>query len=185
MLKLAALASALLCALTVTAEARHRARPAPACVSIFDPCTWRSSPSFAPHRSAPTAKRRRLARHRPALEESYSVPVSGIIAQLAAKVAEIADACGSRVISGVRHTYVAGTRRISLHASGKAVDMAGNPACIYAHLVGWAGGYSTDYARVAHVHISYDPDGGREMGVHFRHGAGRRYARHHHHGRLA
>ncbi len=97
----------------------------------------------------------------------------GVYAPLAAKAREIAAACGSRVVSGVRHTRVAGTRRMSLHASGHAVDMQGNPACIYAHLRGWAGGYSTDYGRVRHVHISL---GGREDGARFAH----RGRRHHH-----
>lgn len=106
--------------------------------------------------------------------------VTGIVAPLAAKVSEIQTACGSRVVSAVRHTRVAGTRVMSLHASGQAVDMAGNPSCIYSALHGWAGGYSTDYSRVAHVHISW---GGREHGVRFAHGGHRhvrRYARHRH-----
>lgn len=96
--------------------------------------------------------------------------LAGVSAPLAAKANEIAAACGSRVISGLRHTRVAGTRRMSLHASGHAVDMQGNPGCIYAHLRGWSGGYSTDYARVRHVHISL---GGREDGVRFAHRGGR------------
>ena len=49
--------------------------------------------------------------------------------------------------------------------------MRGNPSCIYAHLKGWPGGYSTDYAAVQHVHISYNP-GGQEWGLHFAHGGG-------------
>lgn len=113
--------------------------------------------------------------------------LNGIVAPLAAKASEIEAACGSRVISGVRHTYVAGTHRISLHASGRAVDMQGNPSCIYAHLRNWPGGVSIDYARVNHVHFSYDPNG-REWGARFAHGGGRtRYARHrnHHHSRMA
>jgi hypothetical protein len=110
--------------------------------------------------------------------------MGGIVAPLATKVSEIRSACGSKVISGVRHTKVAGTRRMSLHASGKAVDLQGNPSCMYSMLHGWAGGYSVDYARVRHLHLSYDPDGGREMGVHFVHGGGHRrhrYAHRHHH----
>jgi hypothetical protein len=110
-------------------------------------------------------------------------PISGpggIVALLAAKTSEIQSACGSRIISGLRHSYIAGTRHLSLHTSGKAVDIAGNPGCIYAHLAGWQGGYSTDYARMAHVHISWDPDGGREMGLRFRHGGGRHFAHRHH-----
>lgn len=98
--------------------------------------------------------------------------LSGVVAPLAAKASEIQAVCGSRVISGVRHTYIAGTRRISLHASGRAVDMQGNPSCIYRLLQGWPGGVSTDYARVNHVHISYAP-GGPEWGLRFRHGGGK------------
>ena len=90
----------------------------------------------------------------------------GVAPELAAKAREIVSACGSRVISGVRHTRVAGTRRMSLHASGRAVDMAGNPSCIYARLRGWPGGVSTDYGRVRHVHFSL---GGREDGMRFAH----------------
>ncbi|MFO1114094.1 MAG: hypothetical protein U1E28_00295 [Beijerinckiaceae bacterium] len=109
------------------------------------------------------------------------VSLSGVSGALAAKAQEISSACGSTVISGYRHTRVAGTRHMSLHASGRAVDMRGNPSCIYAHLQGWAGGYSTDYGRVQHVHISL---GGREDGLRFAHRGGhhRHYAglRHHH-----
>lgn len=87
---------------------------------------------------------------------------------LTAKAQEIARSCGSKVISAFRpHALIAGTSRPSLHASGHAVDMAGNPACIYAHLSGWPGGYSVDYGVVRHVHISL---GGREDGARFVHG---------------
>lgn len=101
--------------------------------------------------------------------------VSGLVATLAEKVAQISAACGAQVISGVRHTRVAGTGTMSLHASGQAVDMRGNPGCIYGLLQGWAGGYTTDYGRVHHVHISW---GGREQGLRFAHGGGhsRRHA---------
>lgn len=96
--------------------------------------------------------------------------LAGVDATLAAKAREIVASCGSRVVSGVRHTYVAGTRRLSLHASGRAVDMAGNPRCIYAHLRGWPGGVTTDYGRVEHVHFSLH---GREDGLRFAHRSGR------------
>jgi hypothetical protein len=110
-------------------------------------------------------------------------PLAGVVAPLAAKAREIARECGSRVSGGVRsHSYyVAGTRRMSLHKIGRAVDAFGNPRCIYAHLERWPGGVSVDYSRVRHVHFSYDP-GGREWGVRFAHGGGRharRYARRH------
>ena len=101
--------------------------------------------------------------------------LAGVYGPLADKAREIEGACGSRVTSGVRRgARVAGTHRLSLHSSGHAVDMQGNPACIYAHLRGWEGGYSTDYGRVRHVHISL---GGREDGRRFAHRVGRvRYA---------
>lgn len=108
--------------------------------------------------------------------------LAGVIAPLAAKAREIVAACGSRVISGVRHTYVAGTGgRLSLHASGRAVDIKGSPACIYSHLHGWPGGYSTDYARpnIQHVHISFAPHG-PEWGRRFVHFVSARRHRHHH-----
>ncbi len=97
----------------------------------------------------------------------------GIVAPLANKVSNIQRACpGTRVISALRRTYVRGTRRISLHASGKAVDVRGRYGCIYSQLKGWPGGYSIDASRVHHIHISYDPWGRREWGFRFRHGGG-------------
>jgi hypothetical protein len=109
-----------------------------------------------------------------------------IVSALAAKVREISSSCGSSVVSGVRHTHIANTRTMSLHASGQAVDMKGNPRCIYQHLSGWPGGYSTDYGRVQHVHISYSV-GGHEWGLRFAHGGHHRrgYAQHHSHRRYA
>ncbi len=99
--------------------------------------------------------------------------LAGVYAPLADKAREIEAACGSRVISGVRHTRVRGSGRWSLHSSGHAIDMAGNPGCIYARLRGFRGGYSIDYGRVKHVHISL---GGREDGARFVHYGRRRYA---------
>ena len=95
-------------------------------------------------------------------------PLSGIVPPLAAKAREIVAACGARVVSAIRHSTVKGTRLISLHASGRAVDISGNPRCIYRALAGWPGGYSTDYARVRHVHVSYAPRS-REWGARFAH----------------
>lgn len=94
--------------------------------------------------------------------------LSGVVAPLAAKAVEIVKECGARVVSGVRRTFIAGTRQMSLHASGRAVDMVGNYGCIYARLAGWPGGYSVDAKRVRHVHISWSP-GGREWGTRFVH----------------
>jgi len=132
---------------------------------------WRGGESSAAFSTAP-----RLAR--PQSDRRNPVRVGGIVSPLAAKVREISSSCGSSIISGVRHTRIANTRTTSLHASGQAVDMRGNPRCIYQHLAGWAGGYSTDYGRVQHVHISYS-GGGREWGLRFAHGT------HHHRARYA
>lgn len=110
-----------------------------------------------------------------------TITLAGQPAPLVAKIHEIESACGSRVISGFRRgARVAGSGRISNHARNHADDIAGNPSCIYAHLRGWPGGYSTDYSHVRHVHISYDRN--HEWGVRFVHYSTHRYAmRHHHH----
>lgn len=100
--------------------------------------------------------------HRIATARSLSL--AGVTPVLAAKARQIASSCGSAIIS----TISARGRR-SNHPIGRAVDMRGNPSCIYAHLKGWPGGYSTDYAAVQHVHISYNP-GGQEWGLRFAHG---------------
>lgn len=107
-----------------------------------------------------------------------SKSLAGVVAPLAAKAREIQAVCGSRIISSVRHTYIAGTGgRLSLHASGRAIDIVGNPSCIYARLHGWPGGVSVDYGRVRHVHFSYAP-GGPEWGRRFHHYRGGRRHRH-------
>lgn len=110
-----------------------------------------------------------------------SVSYAGLPGPLAGKVNEIKLACGSTVISAYRPgAVIAGTHHRSLHAIGRAVDMSGNSGCIYSHLRDWPGGYSTDYARMRHVHISYMP-GGQEWGSRFIHGGGHRYARRYRH----
>jgi len=102
-----------------------------------------------------------------------STSISGVVPSLAAKVAQIQSSCpGAHVISGLRHTRIRGSGRMSLHATGEAVDMRGNPSCVYAQLRDWPGGYSTDYGRVQHVHISLAANG-REAGLRFSHGGGR------------
>lgn len=110
---------------------------------------------------------------REAVEAMPARMLAGVVAPLAAKARQIVADCGSKVISGVRHTYIAGTGgRLSLHASGRAVDIKGNPACIAAHVRGWPGGASTDYAAVNHTHISWAPNG-PEWGRRFVHGGHR------------
>lgn len=103
--------------------------------------------------------------------------LSGYPEPLIAKARELESACGSKIISAYRpDSRVAGSGRQSLHAVRKAVDMQGNPACMRSHLVGWRGGASTDYARMQHIHISYEP-GGREWGARFVHGGGSKRVR--------
>lgn len=125
--------------------------------------------------SSKTRMSKRFARR---LIRSESM-LAGVYAPLADKAREIEASCGSRGISGVRRgARVAGTRRMSLHAVGRAVDISGNPRCAYALLRDWPGGVSVDYGRVGHIHFSLDPSGGREMHSRFAHRGGRvRYAR--------
>jgi hypothetical protein len=119
--------------------------------------------------------------------------VADLVSALHAKVSEIMSACGSRLISGYRPgSRVAGSGRPSLHSvyPARAADVSGNASCIYAHLRGWEGGYSTDYGRVRHVHISYSPPGtgylaGREWHSRFAHYSGGHYGYAHHHHRYA
>ena len=119
-------------------------------------------------RSAAVEKKRAYKKHAHAkkrpVARSGSVSLAGVTPVLAAKAREIASACGSSIISAVSRR---GNR--SNHPIGRAVDMRGNPSCIYAHLKGWPGGYSTDYRSAGHVHISYNP-GGQEWGLRFAHG---------------
>lgn len=117
---------------------------------------------------------------------STSKSLDTVTPALAEKVREIQAACGSTIASAHRSgARIRGTGKMSLHSRypSEAVDLRGNPSCIYSHLRGWAGGYSTDYGRVSHVHISLSSDG-RERGLRFSHGyskkryvkAKRRYA---------
>jgi len=107
-------------------------------------------------------------RHQPV--GGYSVSIGSGYGQLAAKAQEIIASCGSTIISGFRPgARIAGSGHASLHASGRAIDIRGNPGCIYSHLHGWPGGYSVDYGAVQHVHISL---GGFEDGVRFSHHRG-------------
>jgi hypothetical protein len=100
--------------------------------------------------------------------------LAGYPAPLVAKVQELKAHCGARLISAFRPgARIRGSGYPSLHASKRAVDMTGNAACIYRHLEDWPGGVSTDYAAVAHVHISYAPNG-QEWGARFSHWRSRR-----------
>lgn len=107
-----------------------------------------------------------------------SVSLAGVVPELAAFARRVVADCGSKVISAVRNTRVRGSGAISLHASGRAVDISGNPDCIARHIAAWGGGASNDYWRVRpnHYHISW---GGREHGKRFAHYTGKvkRYAR--------
>ena len=173
------------------AEARHRR----AAVPVMQPFAWPNLFAPAPvkvmrHRSRRLhrhrvrhvhVRHRHAARSKVPLPRSHPSPISliGVVPKLAAKITDIVGTCGSEVVSTVRHTYVAGTHHISQHANGTAVDITRNPRCIYSMLRGWPGGYSTDYRRVGHVHISL---GGRESGRRFVHGGYRRHYAHQRHG---
>jgi hypothetical protein len=92
-------------------------------------------------------------------------------APLVKKVAEIKKACGSQIVSAYRPGAVTPYGNASEHAFRRAVDLSGNPKCIYEHLQGWEGGVSIDYDVVGHVHISWHP-GGTEQGARFAHAGG-------------
>lgn len=126
----------------------------------------------------------RMASHRHDIQAHRS----DLINVLASKVGEIQSACGSHLISAYRPgARIAGTGHPSLHSlyPARAADLSGNPSCIYAHLRGWQGGYSIDYGRVRHVHVSWSPPGsghlaGKEWHARFVHGGGsHHYARRH------
>jgi hypothetical protein len=158
-------------------------------------CETRSAETPVPLRTERVAKRR-LVSTQPAaqLHEALAYApataplereapagqsVSGVVPALASKVAQIESSCpGAHVISGLRHTRIRGSGRMSLHATGEAVDMRGNPSCVYTQLRDWPGGYSTDYGRVQHVHISLAANG-REAGLRFAHGGGRHHRQRH------
>lgn len=179
-------AVAALCALSSLAEARVRT-PAISpecnvtmpCIGVDNPVHARQRRQREPMQSFAAVEQHRVERARGVVEPGYTSEgySSGLVGPLQAKLASIQAACpGTHAISGIRHTRIAGTRRMSLHAQGKAVDVRGPYGCIYAQLKGWSGGYSTDSGRVQHIHISYDHAGGREMGLRFAHGGGRRHA---------
>lgn len=180
-------AVAALCALSSLAEARVRTQAVSPECNVTMPCIGVDNPvggrqrrqrdatqSFASLEPAYRTEDTRRAVEPAYASHGYS---SGLVGPLQAKLASIQAACpGTHAISGIRHTRIAGTRRMSLHALGKAVDVRGPYGCIYAQLRNWSGGFSTDAGRVQHIHISYDDAGGREMGLRFAHGGGRRHA---------
>lgn len=193
MTRFSAFAGALLCLLfALSAEAKPRAAGfSPECHPVFMPCIGASHNTVAQVRVS-RREARRIARANRFRNVEFGSPMyppetakrflgrqSGLVAPLASKLASIQAACpGTVAVSGVRHTKIAGTNRWSLHVQGKAVDVQGPYRCIYVQLRGWPGGYSTDAARMRHIHISYDAEGGREMGLAFRHGRHRKFARH-------
>jgi hypothetical protein len=157
------LAALMLCALAIPVEARPAPRPSVHSVKQVR-LHWGHH-----HRVSVRGRHGNL-------HARGSVSLAGVVGPLVAKALEIQSACGSIVVSAV-----AGRSNRSNHPRGRAVDLQGNPGCIYAHLQGWPGGYSTDYATAPggkHVHISYNP-GGQEWGIRFTHRHGKtRYAAH-------
>ncbi len=173
------IAVAALCALPSLADARTRS-PAisPEC-NVTMPCIGVGIGERSV--SGPQLRARRISNPTNAKSESTfeapGISQGGLVGPLQSKLASIEAACpGTHAISTVRHTRIAGTRVMSLHAQGKAVDARGPYSCIYGQLQGWTGGYSTDAGRMAHIHISYDDASGREMGLRFAHGGGRRHS---------
>lgn len=108
---------------------------------------------------------------RPTHHRAGSRDLRNITPVLAVKIREILGACQTKVVSGYRPSAtIAGSGHASLHSRfpAEAVDVAGDPRCIYARLKHWKGGYSVDYAAVRHVHISFAHDR-KEHGARFTH----------------
>lgn len=88
--------------------------------------------------------------------------LAGFPAPLVSKAREIQKVCGSKIVSSFRRGAKICSRgrcHPSNHALRMAVDMQGNPKCIYSRLRNWPGGYTTDYHTAPggkHVHISYN-----------------------------
>lgn len=130
----------------------------------YHPVGARKSTSQKNRRQSSKRERRQKVVKTP--KHDRSVSLNGVVQQLASKAREIVKDCGSVIVSAVSRR---GNR--SNHPLGRAVDIQGNPRCIYAHLKSWPGGVSTDYATAPggkHVHVSYNP-GGQEWGLRFAH----------------
>lgn len=85
---------------------------------------------------------------------------SGIVGLLQSK-------CGAKVISSTRPGSRTPFGMPSCHASGQAVDMTGNYACMYRILSQHhKGGYTLDAGRCKHIHISWCK---MEWGMRFNH----------------
>lgn len=97
-----------------------------------------------------------------ARKRSGSTSLAGVVQPLADKARQIVATCGSKVVSTTRRWG-----KTPNHREGRAVDVQGNPSCIYRMLADWPGGVSTDYNAVQHVHFSYSPR--HEWGLRFRH----------------
>jgi hypothetical protein len=94
-------------------------------------------------------KKRYAKRSKSAATPGYSggASLGGIVSTLQAR-------CGAKVISSHRPGSVTPGGVQSCHATGQAVDMTGNYACMLSVLRSWPGGYTTDPGRCKHIHIS-------------------------------
>lgn len=138
------IAAALALVLVPAADARPRTNNFASKCNVSMPCIGVERAAHARRTAAPRG----------------SVSLAGVVATLAAKVRAIVVACpGTAIISTLRQTRRPGGSW-SMHASGRAVDVRGNYACIYAQLRDWPD-FSTDGARCRHVHISYGGGEGR------------------------
>lgn len=99
------------------------------------------------------------------------VSLACIVGPLKAKAEELIATCGSKVISAFRPGARIPTGHVSNHALCRALDLQGNPSCMYRLLADWKGGLSTDYwdaPGTPHIHLSWNP-GGMEWGTKFAH----------------
>jgi hypothetical protein len=128
-------------------------------VSVYQYQAWINAQVSA--RKRHYHRKRYHRRHYRARATGYSGggSLGGIVSTLQAK-------CGAKVISGFRAGAVIPGGGQSCHATGQAVDMVGNYACMYSVLRSWPGGYTLDLGRCKHIHISSCR---REWGMRFNH----------------
>ena len=111
--------------------------------------------AWAKKRHAKTYRKKRYVANRRYKARSYRVSrSSGGSASLSGIVARLRSQCGAKVISSHRPGSRTPGGQQSCHATGQAVDMTGNYACMYGVLKSWPGGYTTDAGRCRHIHIS-------------------------------
>ena len=130
--------------------------------NVHQYAAWQAKSVYAKKRKSYSrhySKRRYAKQRRSAVAYSGGASLSEIVARLQSQ-------CGAKIISSVRPGARTPFGVQSCHATGQAVDMTGNYACMYSVLRSWPGGYTTDSGRCRHIHISSCR---MEYGLRFKH----------------